>query len=73
VRPARGGGPCLALCYRGVRALRRLHRPTHDLLEAGASEQEVLDALGVAILMGGGPSVMYATHVLEAMEDFKVS
>ena len=46
---------------------------THDVLEAGASEKEVLDALGVAILMGGGPSVMYATHVLEAMEDFKAS
>ena len=46
---------------------------THDVLEAGASEQEILDALGVAILMGGGPSVMYATHVLEAMEDFRES
>ena len=46
---------------------------THDVLEAGASEQEILDALGVAILMGGGPSVMYATHVLKAVEDFKTS
>jgi AhpD family alkylhydroperoxidase len=44
---------------------------THDVLKAGASEEEVLDALGVAILMGGGLSVMYATHVLEALEDFK--
>jgi AhpD family alkylhydroperoxidase len=46
---------------------------THDALEAGASEGEVLDALGVAILMGGGPSVIYATHVLKAMEDFRES
>jgi AhpD family alkylhydroperoxidase len=46
---------------------------THDALEAGASEQEIVDALGVAILMGGGPSVIYATHVLEAMEDFRFS
>jgi AhpD family alkylhydroperoxidase len=29
---------------------------THDALETGASEQEILDALGVAIMMGGGPS-----------------
>jgi AhpD family alkylhydroperoxidase len=44
---------------------------THDALEAGASEQEVLDALGVAIMMGGGPSVIYATHVVRALEDFR--
>jgi AhpD family alkylhydroperoxidase len=46
---------------------------THDALEAGASREEVLDALGVAILMGGGPSVIYATHVLRAIEDFQGS
>ncbi len=43
---------------------------THDALKAGASKEEITDALGVAILMGGGPSVMYATHVVEAMEQF---
>lgn len=44
---------------------------TNDALNAGASEAEITDALGVAILMGGGPSLMYATHVVEAIADFK--
>lgn len=44
---------------------------THDVLEAGASRDEVMEALGVAILMGGGPSVIYATHVVEAMDQFE--
>ena len=43
---------------------------THDVLKAGATRQEIMDALGVAVLMGGGPSVVYATHVLEAIEQF---
>lgn len=43
---------------------------TQDALNAGASEAEISDALSVAVLMGGGPSLVYATHVLEAMEQF---
>lgn len=43
---------------------------TQDALNAGATEAEITDALGVAILMGGGPSMVYATHVLEALEQF---
>ena len=43
---------------------------THDALQAGATREEVMEALGVAVLMGGGPSVMYATHVVEAVEQF---
>lgn len=37
---------------------------------AGASREEVLEALGMAIYMGAGPSVMYATHALDAYEQF---
>lgn len=44
---------------------------THDALKAGASEAEIMDALGVAVLMGGGPAVMHSTHVLKAMEQFQ--
>jgi len=44
---------------------------THDTLKAGASREEVMDALGVAVLMGGGPSAIYAGHVIEAMEQFQ--
>jgi len=43
---------------------------THDALRAGASEAEISDALGVAVLMGGEPSAIYATHVVEAMDQF---
>ena len=38
--------------------------------EQGASQEEVAEALGVAIYMGAGPSVMYASHVLEAFNQF---
>ncbi|WP_293749860.1 carboxymuconolactone decarboxylase family protein [uncultured Paraglaciecola sp.] len=30
----------------------------HDALNAGATRQETLEAIGVAILMGGGPSMV---------------
>jgi len=43
---------------------------TDDALKAGATEGEVADALGVAILMGGGASVVYATHAMEALDQF---
>lgn len=44
---------------------------THDALKAGASREEITDALGVAILMGGGPSLVYATHVIDAIDEFE--
>ena len=40
-------------------------------LDHGASREEVIETLGMAIYMGAGPSVMYATHALEAYEQFK--
>jgi AhpD family alkylhydroperoxidase len=46
---------------------------THDALRAGASRPEILEALGVAILMGGGPSAMYACEALEALEQFQTA
>jgi AhpD family alkylhydroperoxidase len=39
-------------------------------VERGASKEEVLETLGMAIYMGAGPSVMYATHALEAFGQF---
>lgn len=44
---------------------------THDALKAGATEAEIMETLGVAVLMGGGPALMYATHVLEAVQQFQ--
>ena len=40
-------------------------------LEHGASRDEVIETLGMAIYMGAGPSVMYASHALDAFEQFK--
>jgi len=40
-------------------------------IEHGASREEVIETLGMAIYMGAGPSVMYATHALEAFGQFE--
>lgn len=32
----------------------------------GATREEILETLGMAVYMGAGPSVMYAAHALEA-------
>jgi AhpD family alkylhydroperoxidase len=39
-------------------------------IEQGASLEEVTEALAMAIYMGAGPSVMYATHALDAYAQF---
>jgi AhpD family alkylhydroperoxidase len=39
-------------------------------VEQGASREEVLETLGMAIYMGAGPAVMYAGHALEAFDQF---
>lgn len=43
----------------------------HDALAAGATEQEIMDTIGVAVLMGGGPAVMYGCEAYEAMKQFQ--
>ncbi len=42
----------------------------HDALAAGATRQEMLETIGVAVMMGGGPALMYAAHALDAIEQF---
>lgn len=39
-------------------------------VERGATREEVLETLGVAVYMGGGPAAMYASHALEAFAQF---
>ncbi len=41
-----------------------------NALNAGATRAEILEAAWVAVLMGGGPALMYAQHVLEALDEF---
>jgi AhpD family alkylhydroperoxidase len=40
-------------------------------LQQGASREEVTEALGMAVYMGAGPSVMYATHAMDAFIQFE--
>ena len=42
----------------------------HDAVSAGATRQELLETIGVGILMSGGPGSIYAAHALEAIEQF---
>jgi AhpD family alkylhydroperoxidase len=45
----------------------------HDALLAGATRAEVLEAIGVAVVMGGGPASIYAVHALEALDEFEAA
>ena len=40
------------------------------LIKLDASREEFLEMLGMAIYMGGGPSLMYAAEALSAFEEF---
>ena len=42
----------------------------HDAIEAGATREELTEALGVAVLMGGGPGMIFASHAIEAVDQF---
>ena len=37
-------------------------------IEQGASKDEILETLSMAVYMGAGPSVMYASHALAAYD-----
>ena len=43
---------------------------SQTLVKLQASREELLETLGMAIYMGGGPSLMYAAEALEAFEEF---
>ena len=40
------------------------------LVKLKTSREELLETLGLAVYMGGGPSLMYAAEALEAFEEF---
>lgn len=43
---------------------------THDAIEAGATRAELLETIGVAMMMGGGPATVYAAHAMDAIDQF---
>jgi AhpD family alkylhydroperoxidase len=42
-------------------------------VRTGASPQEVAETLGVTIMMGGGPSTVYAPRAWEAYQEFQAA
>lgn len=43
---------------------------TDAAIRAGATHEAFQETLGVAVLMGGGPALTYATKAVEAYEEF---
>jgi AhpD family alkylhydroperoxidase len=41
-----------------------------SLVKLGATKAEVEEALGMAVYMGGGPSLMYSANAIAAFEEF---
>ena len=44
----------------------RLH--TKKCVEVGATRQEILEAVSVSIMMGGGPAYTHIPHVIDALD-----
>ncbi len=44
----------------------------HDAMKAGATSEEIVEAIGVAILMGGDPALMRGLEALEAIGQVEV-
>jgi AhpD family alkylhydroperoxidase len=42
-------------------------------LRAGATRQEIVEAIGVAVYMGGGPAMVYGCEAFEALGQFEAS
>ena len=42
----------------------------HDAIQAGATRPELLETIGVGVMMAGGPGTIYAAHALDAVDQF---
>jgi AhpD family alkylhydroperoxidase len=45
----------------------------HDALKAGATRKEIVETIGVALFMGGGPAAVYGAQAFEALEQFETA
>ena len=43
---------------------------SQTLVKLETTREELIETLGMAVYMGGGPSLMYAAEALEAFEEF---
>lgn len=42
---------------------------TQTLIKLGVTREEFIDVLGMAVYMGGGPSLMYAAEAIQAFDE----
>ena len=42
----------------------------HDAIAAGATREEITETIAVAVMMGGGPAVVYGSQALKAADQF---
>ena len=54
----------------GLRCLPCIHAHTKSAINMGATEEEIMEAASVAILMGGGPGMAHVIEVMKAIEAF---
>jgi AhpD family alkylhydroperoxidase len=54
----------------GLRCVPCIHAHTKSALTMGATEDEIIEAATVAILMGGGPGMVHVMEVMKAIEAF---
>ncbi len=43
---------------------------TQALVKLGTTQQELEELLSVAVMMGGGPALMYASNAMDAFKEF---
>ncbi len=43
---------------------------THDAIKAGGTRTELIETIGVGVMMAGGPGTIYAAHALDAVDQF---
>ncbi len=43
----------------------------HEALANGATHAQIVEAIGVGVMMGGGPSLMYSAHAMDALDQFE--
>ena len=44
-----------------------------DAIKAGALSEEIMETIGVAVMMGGGPAVVYGCEAMAALKEFVAS
>lgn len=43
----------------------------HDSIAAGATKEEIVETIGISVLMGGEPAMVYGAEALDALDQFE--